>query len=92
MLINYISLIDIQKGMHEENRIVIIRCNNCESQKIGNHIDWIKDHIKNPQDCPLHKCSSCNTETKLKENALEKIQKALDLTKKTGEDYEKHKK
>ncbi|MFA5032458.1 MAG: hypothetical protein WC614_05500 [bacterium] len=79
MSINYITLLDIQKGTHEENRIVIIQCKNCEDQKIGNHIDWIKDHIKNPQGCPLHKCSSCNADTKLKGNALEKIKETLEI-------------
>jgi hypothetical protein len=79
MLINYLTLTDIQKGTHEANRIVIIHCKNCEGQKIGNHIDWIKDHIKNPQDCPLHKCSSCKAETKLKESVLEKIKKTLEI-------------
>ncbi|MDD5530467.1 MAG: hypothetical protein PHX21_10650 [bacterium] len=79
MTINYITLLDIHKGMHEENRIVIIQCKNCEGQKIGNHIDWIKDHIKNPQDFPLHKCSYCKVDTKLKEKDLQKIKKTLEV-------------
>lgn len=79
MSINYITLLDIQKGIHEENKMVIIQCKNCEGQKIGNHIDWIKDHIKNPKDCLLHKCSSCNVDTRLKEKDLEKIKKTLEI-------------
>lgn len=91
MSINYITLIDVKKGMHGGNRMVIINCKNCKDRKVGNHIEWIKDPIRNPKHYPLHKCLVCNVETKLKESDLEKIKKILDLTQ-IGEDYEKHKK
>lgn len=80
MKINSITLQDIQKGTHEENRMVIIQCKDCEDQKIGNHVDWIKGHLKKPQDCPLHRCQVCKVETKLKNTDIKKIKEVLELS------------
>lgn len=78
MSINYITLSDIQKGKHNKNNFVVIKCKNCDNEQlIGNHIEWIKDHIREPNRCPLHRCSICNVETRLKESELEKIKKVL---------------
>lgn len=77
MGINYITLMDIQKGTHEGNRMVIIHCKNCESQKIGNHIDWVKDCIRDPGQFSLHRCPVCKAETKMKKGDVKKIKEEL---------------
>ncbi|MFA5033959.1 MAG: hypothetical protein WC614_13205 [bacterium] len=77
MSINYITLQDIQKGTHEANRMVIIHCKNCKDQKIGNHIDWVKDCIKAPGHYFLHRCPVCRAETKLKKTDIKKIKEVL---------------
>ncbi|MFA5032297.1 MAG: hypothetical protein WC614_04680 [bacterium] len=77
MSFNYITLQDIQKGTHEENRMVIIRCRNCEDQKIGNHVDWVKDCIRDPGRYSLHRCPVCKAETKLKHTDIKKIKEML---------------
>lgn len=79
-VVNYITAEDIQKGMHHANEVAIIKCRYCkQEQLIGNHMGWIKDHIRDPDNYRLHRCPVCNAETRLRRVELSEIKKILGL-------------